>query len=118
MTPDEFFAGNDRSKTLFEAVLRELNALTEVNVSASKSQIAFQRRTTFAAVWMPGQYLKRQTVPLVLTVYLSSRSSSPRWKQIVEPSNQRFTHHLELNAVSDIDDEVRAWLHQAWDEAE
>jgi hypothetical protein len=118
MTPDEFFAGNDRSKALFEAVLRELNVLTEVNVSASKSQIAFRRRTTFAAVWMPGQYLKRQTVPLVLTVYLRARDLSPRWKQIVEPSHQRFTHHLELNSASDIDDQVRLWLHQAWDEAE
>jgi hypothetical protein len=117
MTPDEFFAGNDRSKALFEAVLRELDVLTEVNVSASKSQIAFRRRRTFAAVWMPGQYLKRQTTPLVLTIYLDLRDPSSRWKQIVAPAPHRFTHHLELNSVSDIDDEVRAWLLKAWEQA-
>ena len=27
----------------------------------------------------------------------------------------RFTHHLELHAESDIDDEVREWLQEAWE---
>jgi hypothetical protein len=45
------------------------------------------------------------------------RSDSPRWKEIVEPAPGRFTHHLELYDVADVDDEVRGWLRQAWEAA-
>ena len=65
-------------------------------------------------VWMPGQYLKGDTAPLVLTLFLPWRDSSPRWKEIVEPAPGRFTHHLELYSPEDIDNEVKAWLRQAW----
>jgi hypothetical protein len=40
-----------------------------------------------------------------------------RWKQIVEPAPGRFTHHLELHTASEIDDEVRRWLQEAWEAA-
>jgi hypothetical protein len=29
----------------------------------------------------------------------------------------RFAHHLELRSDAEIDDEVRTWLHEAWEEA-
>lgn len=37
---------------------------------------------------------------------------------LAEPAPGRFTHHLELWAGDEIDDEVRAWLRQAWEAAE
>lgn len=37
-----------------------------------------------------------------------------RWKEIVEPSQGRFMHHLELHGVGNIDDEVRRWLEEAY----
>jgi hypothetical protein len=33
---------------------------------------------------------------------------------VVEPYPGRFIHHLELYATSDIDNEVRKWLQEAW----
>ena len=42
---------------------------------------------------------------------------SPRWKEIVEPAPGRFTHHLELYFADDVDDQVRCWLHEAWESA-
>jgi hypothetical protein len=66
---------------------------------------------------MPGQYLQRASPPLVLSVFLRRRDASPRWKEVVEPARGRFTHHLELNALADLDDEVRTWLREAWDVA-
>jgi hypothetical protein len=66
---------------------------------------------------MPGRYLRGEHAPLVLTVALGRRDPSPRWKQIVEPYPGRFTHHLEPYASADLDDEVRAWLQEAWTEA-
>jgi hypothetical protein len=64
---------------------------------------------------MPGKVLRGDTLPLVLTILFRERDPSPRWKQVVEPYPGRFTHHLELNEVSDIDDEVVAWLRKAWE---
>jgi hypothetical protein len=66
---------------------------------------------------MPEQYLHRSAAPLVLTVGLRRRDPSPRWKQVVEPAPGRFTHHLVLYATADLDDEVRGWLREAWEEA-
>jgi len=116
-TLDEFFAGLQESKGLFEAVLKEIHAHGAAEMKVSKSQIAFRRRKAFAWMWVPGKYLRGKTAPLVLTLSFRSRSSSPRWKEIVEPYPGRFTHHLELYSTQDIDDEVRGWLHDAWQAA-
>ncbi|HSJ59456.1 MAG TPA: DUF5655 domain-containing protein [Anaerolineae bacterium] len=113
-TPDEFFGDQALSKELFATIRRELELLGEVTIRVSKSQIAFRRRRTFASVWMPGRYLKGKTAPLVLTVFLPWRDGSCRWKEIVEPSPGRFTHHLELYDGADVDDQIRDWLRRAW----
>lgn len=111
---DVFFAGEDAPRRLFEALRQAVESVGAVELRVSKSQIAFQRRRAFAWVWMPGTYLRGQAAPLVLTLSLRQRDRSPRWKEIVEPYPGRFTHHLELYSVDDIDDEVRGWLREAW----
>lgn len=69
-------------------------------------------------VWMPGRYLQRQDVaPLVLTLSLAKKDNSPRWKEVVRVAPNRFTHHLELHRLEDIDAQVKAWLQQAWESA-
>jgi len=89
--------------------------LGEVDLWVTKSQVAFRTNQgkSFAWAWIPGRYLRGKTAPLVLTLSLRSRHPSPRWKEIVEPARGRFTHHLELFAVDDIDQEVRGWLSDA-----
>jgi hypothetical protein len=113
-TPESFLAGHEQAGRLYDAVLHALRDLTGVAVRVGKSQITFSRRRSFAAVWVPGRYLRGRTAPLVLTVYLPDRDPSPRWKQVVEPARGRFTHHLELWQESDVDDEVVRWLRRAW----
>jgi hypothetical protein len=117
MTVDEFFVDNTQARQLFAALHQVVEALGPVEIRVAKSQVAFRHERAFAWAWMPGTYLRGNHAPLVLTVGLRRRDPSPRWKQIVEPAPGRFTHHLELYAVSDIDDEVRAWLQEAWSEA-
>jgi hypothetical protein len=115
MTPDEFFAGQEHSRHLFEAVKKVVEALGKTNMCVSKSQIAFKRRRGYAWVWMPEQYLKRVAAPLVLSLSLPRRDASPRWKEIVESYPGRFMHHLELYHPSEIDEQVRTWLQEAWE---
>ena len=68
-------------------------------------------------MWIPSRYLKRAAAPLVLSIFLRRRLDSTRWKQVVEPAPGRYTHHLELYDASDVDQEVREWLREAWEEA-
>jgi hypothetical protein len=53
----------------------------------------------------------------VLTLGFRYRDPSPRCKSVVESYRGRFAHHLELKDLSDIDEEVEAWLHRAWESA-
>jgi hypothetical protein len=117
MEIDEFFAGRQESKEIFDALCKAILSLGSVKSRISKSQIAFQRRTTFAWAWTPDRYLRGKQAPLVLTIGLRHRDPSPRWKEVVKPAPGRFTHHLELYSVADIDNQIRAWLKEAWTEA-
>jgi len=118
VTLDEFFAGHDASRRIFDALHDAVGALGSAELRVSKSQVAFRRRVTFAWAWMPDVYLGEGHAPLVLTLSFRRPDPSPRWKQIVEPRPGRFTHHLELHHVADVDDEVRAWLQLAWTAAQ
>lgn len=114
MTLDDLLAGQPESRRIFDALHRAIDAIGPVEARVTKSQVAFRRRRAFAWAWMPGAYLRGPAAPLVLTVALRRRDRSPRWKEVVEPYPGRFTHHLELRSPAEIDDEVRAWLEEAW----
>jgi hypothetical protein len=118
MTPDEFFAGYEASRSIFDALHRTIEALGPAELRVTKSQISFRRRRAFAWAWTPDRYLHGRHAPLALTVALRRRDPSPRWKQIVEPVPGRFTHHLELYSVAEVDEQVRVWLREAWTGAE
>jgi len=117
LTLDEYFADQAESRRLFDALLGMINSIGQAEYKATKSQIAFSRKKQFAWVWIPGRYLRGKTAPLVLSLSFPARDLSPRWKEIVEPAPGRFMHHLELFALSDIDEEVREWLRSAWVQA-
>ena len=55
---------------------------------------------------------------LLLTLGLGRRLESPRVAVAVEPYPGRWNHHILLTSESELDAEVRAWLHEAYDFAE
>ncbi len=117
MSERDFLRGNAKARAAYAAIRRVVDDLDGVETRVSRSQIGFYRKHPFASVWKPGQYLEGERPPLVLTVFLRRRDTSSRWKEVVEPQPGRFTHHIELNAGDDIDEEVRAWITEAWREA-
>jgi len=117
VTLDNFFAGQQEAKLIFESLRSALDDIGKTEFRVTKSQVAFCQRRAFAWAWMPGTYLRGRHAPLVLTISLRRRHPSTRWKEIVEPRPGRFTHHLELHSTTDIDDEVRTWLQEAWADA-
>lgn len=114
MTLEEFFAGRDESRQIFDVLCAAVEAAGASDLVVTKSQVAFRRSRPFAWAWVPDRYLRGGHAPLVLSLSLLQRDLSPRWKEIVEPAQGRFMHHLELHAASEVDDEVRAWLCEAW----
>ena len=114
---DAFFDDRAEAHSLFDAVRSLIEALGPVDLRVTKSQVAFSRRRAFAWAWMPDRYLRGETAPLVLSIALSRRDESPRWKEAVEPRPGRWMHHLELRSADELDDEVRAWLTEARDAA-
>jgi hypothetical protein len=117
MTLDEFFSGCEETRWIFDVLHATIDALGSVEIRVTKSQVAFRRSKAFAWAWVPGMYLRGGQAPLVLTLSFARPNASPRWKKVVEPAPGRFTHHLELRSGSEIDDEVRSWLREAWEAA-
>jgi len=117
-TLDEYLTSKPASRQLLDALTELLTHIGPVQVRVSRSQVAFRRRIAFAWAWLPGQYLQGRGAPLALSIALRRRDPSSRWKQVVEPVPGRLMHHLELVQVSDLDDQVRAWLQEAWDLAQ
>ena len=114
MTLDEFLSGREGSRRIFDTLRAAIAALGPAEVRVTKSQVAFRRSKAFAWAWAPGIYLRDGHAPLVRTLSFAKRNNSSRWKEIVEPAPGRFMHHLELHSESEIDDEVRYWLQDAW----
>jgi hypothetical protein len=117
-TAEGFFVGSELGLAVLERV-RELLAATHPDVTerTSTSQVAFRRRTGFAALWRPGQYLRRPAAQVVLSIALPHEVGSPRFKEVAHPSPRTWMHHLEVRDVVDLDDQVAAWLREAADAA-
>lgn len=115
---EAFFADRPQARVLFDAVARAVaEAAPDAEARVTRSQVGFRRAHPFAAVWTPDRYLHGATAPLVLSVFLPGRDPSPRWKEVVQPAPGRWTHHLELREVAEVDAEVVSWLRRAWDAA-
>jgi hypothetical protein len=84
-----------------------------VEVRVTRSQVAYRRRRGFAYLWVPGQYLRGERPPAVLSVALPRLDASPRWKQVAHPAPTVWMHHLEVRAIEDLDEEVRDRLVEA-----
>ena len=85
-------------------------------VTVAPAEIAFRRRRGFAYVWRPGQYVTSD-VPAVLSIALPREVTSDRIKSVAHPATTVWMHHIELRGVPQLDDEVRAWLAEAYENA-
>jgi hypothetical protein len=78
-----------------------------VTVLPEKTRVAFQVRMSFAAVtprrrWVDGH------------VVLARRLEHPRFRRIDSISPRNHVHHFRLARLDEVDDEVAAWLAEAY----
>ena len=111
-----FFEGQESSLPIYEtlraAILREIGG---VSIEVKRTQISFRTKNLFAAVsFTPVRRAAlRPPVWLTVTFGLACRLEDPRIDAAVEPYPNRWTHHVMLGGVQEIDGQLLAWLREA-----
>ena len=111
--PEDLFEGFPTSLAIYQAVQQAVSGLGQSSCRVTKSQVAFKRRKSFAFLWRPGQYIV-SAVPAVLSIALPYELVCERFKEIAHPAPNVWMHHIELESDADVDDEVGAWLAEAY----
>ena len=80
-----------------------------------KTQISFFDRRMFAAVsFAPVRKAKDRPKPfLTITFGLSYRKESDRIDVAVEAYPNRWTHHVMIGSVEEVDEELLSWIVEA-----
>lgn len=107
-TLDAHFAGRDpHVRALFEAFLDVVRALGPVEVLPEKTRIAFHVRMSFAQLTPRKSWLVGHLV-------LGRRVEDPRFTKIETISARNHVHHFRLASVDDLDEEMRAFIAEAY----
>ena len=93
-----------------------LSEFENVIVKVSKTQISFSNRHGFAYVWLPSRskIKERPELYVVLTFGLNRQEKHPRIMESVEPYPTRWTHHVVIQNVDEVDDQIKEWLSEAY----
>ena len=113
-----FFNGHPEALPLYRAFEERLLAELEgVIIQPQKSQITLKNRRVFGAVsFLAARKAKDRPNPYItVTLGLNRRLDSLRVDKVSEPYPGRWTHHLVIGATDEIDDELMAWVREAYD---
>ena len=99
-------------EALEELVLKEIG---NVRITVRKSQISFYNKHLFACVSFMGVRKKKDCPAawIVVTLVLNRRLDSSRIEAVSEPYPNRWTHHLLLSDVKELDEELLSWIKEA-----
>lgn len=114
-TPEEVMVASPAGLEIYRRLDAELRGM-DVEVRATRSQIAFRHRRGFAFLWDPRRYVS-SSVPVVLSVALPYELTSDRVKEIVRTTSRTWLHHIELAGPDDLDAELLGWVRTAYDAA-
>ena len=113
-----FFNEHPEAFQMYETLEnRILEDIQDVSIKVQKSQIAFANRHNFAFVsFLPVRKAKeRPKTYITVTFGLSYKKESPRIDVATEPYPNRWTHHVLVSSIDEIDDELRSWIKEASD---
>lgn len=94
---------------------RILAGYPDTRIKVQKTQISFYNRHLFACVSF-AKVRKKADRPdsyIVVTFGLEHRVDSPRIDIATEPYPNRWTHHVLISDLSEIDDELMGWIREA-----
>ncbi len=111
-----FFNEHIDALPLYEALeKRILNEIENVHVKVQKSQISFYNKHLFSCVSFARIRRKKDCPPyyIVVTFGLDHQLDSSRIEIATQPYPARWTHHLMISRLEEIDEELMTWLKQA-----
>jgi hypothetical protein len=111
MTLDEYFStGPERERPIFEAVMAHLDTLGPVHVEPVSVGIFLKRSQGFAE-------LRPKVRWVALSFALPHPIASPKIARRMQASGDRTWFVVNLCGPEDVDDDVRAWLTEAYVES-
>lgn len=92
-----------------------LTRVPDVKIKEAKTQITFANKRGFAFVsFNPCRKAKdRLAVWMTVTFGLGYHKESPRIDVATEPYPGRWTHHVMVRSVDEIDEELLGWIQEA-----
>ena len=102
---------------LYMALREKLAArYPDMAVRVSKTQISFYNRHMFAMASLPVRRKKEWPREFLMVSFgLARRAQSPRIAVCTEAYPGRFTHHVLVEREEELDDELMAWIGEAYD---
>ena len=102
----------DMYKKLEEQILA---GILDVKIKAAKTQITFANKRGFAFVSFNPcrRAAQRPKVWMTISFGLGYRKESPRIDAATEPYPGRWTHHVMVGSVEEIDEELTNWIKEA-----
>lgn len=111
-----FFDKHMDSLAFYEAFENSVRKeIKDVWIKVQKTQISFYNRHLFACVSFARIRRKKDcpTNYIVITFGLNYKLESPRIEAVSEPYPNRWTHHILISDVSEINDELMGWIKEA-----
>lgn len=118
LTPDILFFFNRHMDALplYERLASEiLRRISEVKIKVAKTQITFASKRGFAFVSFNPcrKAAQRPKVWMTVSFGLSYQKVSDRIDVATEPYPNRWTHHVMVGSIEEIDDEMFGWIQEA-----
>ena len=120
LSGDELFFFDEKPAVLplYEAFANRILAeIDNVTIKVQKTQISFSNRHNFAfASLLPVRKAKdRPEIYITVSFGLRYKKESPRIDVATEPYPNRWTHHMLISSVEEIEDELMGWIKEAAD---
>ena len=108
-----FFDSKPDALALYEAFREAVLAkVPDARIEVKKTQISFFDRRMFAAVSFAPVRKAKDTF-LTITFGLAYRKESDRIDAAVEAYPNRWTHHVMIGSVEEVDEELLSWIVEA-----
>lgn len=111
-----FFDKHPDALPLYETFEDKMRTIvSDVRIKVQKTQISFYNKHMFACVSF-ARVRKKKDCPenfIVVTLSLNHKLESPRVDIATEPYPNRWTHHLLISDMSEIDEELMEWVEEA-----
>lgn len=111
-----FFDKHPEALPLYETFEGKVKAIvSDVRIKVQKTQISFYKKHMFACVSF-ARVRKKKDCPenfIVVTISLNHKLESPRVDIATEPYPNRWTHHLLISDVAEINEELMDWVEEA-----